>query len=176
MTVESVVQELDAAKQAYQDAIERIKGSGAGNLFKEFFEQNPNVYALQWAQYTPYFNDGDPCTFSVGDVAMALRPLTEDSDIWNGYPADYEESEGNEKTWFDSYELARCRDWKADPKVYDLTAEFIAAGGTQELYDSYKAVNKFVAGQQDLMEALFGDHVVVRATPTDIVTEEYEHD
>ncbi len=28
------------------------------------FEKFPAVRAIQWPQYTPYFNDGDSCTFS----------------------------------------------------------------------------------------------------------------
>ena len=28
----------------------------------------PEIAALRWRQYTPYFNDGEPCTFSVNDL------------------------------------------------------------------------------------------------------------
>lgn len=35
------------------------------SIFKEFFERNPEVNVIYWTQYTPYFNDGDPCYFSV---------------------------------------------------------------------------------------------------------------
>jgi hypothetical protein len=34
-------------------------------LFKEFFEKHPWVESFKWRQYTPYFNDGDECTFGV---------------------------------------------------------------------------------------------------------------
>jgi len=38
-------------------------------LFKEvcasLFEANPKLESFGWQQYTPYFNDGDPCVFSV---------------------------------------------------------------------------------------------------------------
>lgn len=29
-----------------------------------FFDANPDIDALRWAQYTPHFNDGDVCEFS----------------------------------------------------------------------------------------------------------------
>lgn len=29
--------------------------------------EDPEIYAFGWAQYTPYFNDGEPCVFWVGD-------------------------------------------------------------------------------------------------------------
>lgn len=34
-------------------------------VFTEWFDKNPGVKALSWAQYTPYFNDGDECVFRV---------------------------------------------------------------------------------------------------------------
>ena len=34
-------------------------------MFKELFDKYPNVSSIGWVQYTPYFNDGDECTFSV---------------------------------------------------------------------------------------------------------------
>lgn len=37
------------------------------NTFKQLFEKNPTVNLVYWSQYTPYFNDGDPCRFNVQD-------------------------------------------------------------------------------------------------------------
>ena len=37
-------------------------------IFKEVFETYPNVKKMAWTQYTPYFNDGDACIFSVYDI------------------------------------------------------------------------------------------------------------
>jgi hypothetical protein len=34
-------------------------------LFKEFFAKHAWVESFKWRQYTPYFNDGDECTFGV---------------------------------------------------------------------------------------------------------------
>lgn len=36
------------------------------NLFSEVFSKY-NIDAFQFQQYTPYFNDGDTCTFSIND-------------------------------------------------------------------------------------------------------------
>lgn len=40
---------------------------------KEFFIATPEISTLEWTQYTPYFNDGDECTFRVGDVWYYLN-------------------------------------------------------------------------------------------------------
>ncbi len=50
----------------------KIKQDGMSALklaFTEFFTAHPEVHALRWQQYTPYFNDGDTCEFSVYDVS-----------------------------------------------------------------------------------------------------------
>ena len=39
-------------------------------VFKAVFAEYPNVTRLTWRQYTPYFNDGDPCVFSVHDLEV----------------------------------------------------------------------------------------------------------
>ena len=38
----------------------------------------PALKAIRWNQYTPYFNDGDPCTFSVGEVMFLVDGAAED--------------------------------------------------------------------------------------------------
>lgn len=35
------------------------------DIVKEIFIEFPNLEKFSWNQYTPYFNDGDECTFSV---------------------------------------------------------------------------------------------------------------
>jgi hypothetical protein len=44
------------------------------------FERHPNVRSLTWTQYTPYFNDGDPCVFSVHDLEVYDETIQEADD------------------------------------------------------------------------------------------------
>lgn len=50
--------------------------------FRELFEKYPELDAIGWTQYAPYFNDGEPCEFSVHSASYRLKsdgePLTED--------------------------------------------------------------------------------------------------
>src|SRR5690242_19927821 len=34
-------------------------------MLESFFTENPEITAVRWRGYTPGFNDGEPCTFSV---------------------------------------------------------------------------------------------------------------
>jgi len=61
---------------------------------KTFFEEHSEVTAIRWRQYTPSFNDGDPCEFTVGCLYAAVEPLRELQEI-----GDYDDG------FLDSYEL-----------------------------------------------------------------------
>lgn len=62
---------------------------------KELFVSHPDLERFSWVQYTPYFNDGDECVFSVRsdviDVTLNVidpsdgRP-TERIDVWSRAP------------------------------------------------------------------------------------------
>jgi hypothetical protein len=42
-------------------------------LFKEFFAKHEWIEKFKWHQYTPYFNDGEECTFSVSNDESSLE-------------------------------------------------------------------------------------------------------
>jgi len=51
-----------------QAAVEKEMANVAKAAFKEMsaevFKANPALISFSWSQYTPYWNDGDTCTFS----------------------------------------------------------------------------------------------------------------
>lgn len=52
---------------------------------RDFFEQYDGiVHNLFWTQYTPYFNDGESCEFSVHDVYITLTSDVDDEDLEEG--------------------------------------------------------------------------------------------
>ena len=58
------------AKAALDKKIKAEGEKAVKSFFKEYFEKRPDVYGVRWTQYTPYFNDGDPCVFSMGAVSV----------------------------------------------------------------------------------------------------------
>jgi len=66
----SIQDKLENLKERVSSLQEEIK-SESQKLFnesmKEFFELFPSVKSISWNQYTPYFNDGDECRFSVNN-------------------------------------------------------------------------------------------------------------
>lgn len=57
--LKALVNEIKALKK---ELTQKAK-DGLMLCLKELFEQHPEVKTLQFAAYTPYFNDGDECTF-----------------------------------------------------------------------------------------------------------------
>lgn len=65
---------LDSLKEAYV-----VKGKSViKEMLQEFFKENPDVHMIYWLQYTPYFNDGDACVFSVNDICVSDKDLDVD--------------------------------------------------------------------------------------------------
>lgn len=122
------------------------------------------ILAIAWKQYTPYFNDGDPCHFSVGDFAFTSNPrvasawLDDDSgDEDDKYGYDGELIPNYTPTDFYSYEKP-SGDEHPDgflPRDIDLPI-----GGYFE-----QALNQ-----------TFGDHTTVVVTPEKVVQFEYDHE
>jgi hypothetical protein len=84
------LESLAAMKAEYQ---KRVKEEGEAALkdhFKKFFAETPGLVAVRWRQYTPYFNDGDPCEFSIHGVYGKVGTTKEDSgDYDDGFESDY---------------------------------------------------------------------------------------
>jgi hypothetical protein len=65
-------------------------------FFSEFFADHPDVHAIKWTQYTPYFMDGDPCVFGVNDVHLCHKPLSDLNRDLNSWSEDIEDEDGEE--------------------------------------------------------------------------------
>ena len=72
-------EDLRKMKAEYETAV-REKGK---ELFlqelKGFFAKYPDIKAVGWTQYTPYFNDGDACVFRVGEACFCTKEITEEA-------------------------------------------------------------------------------------------------
>lgn len=50
------------------------------SCLSEFWESNPTITSISWLQYSPSFNDGDPCVFAVHDFTASEFPDCDDID------------------------------------------------------------------------------------------------
>lgn len=179
--VEALVAErthyLDSLNKQLEDLQENIQKQ-AGDVFakasKEIFEGCPELGEFGWVQYTPYFNDGDPCVFSANDVYIHSKGdedledgYWESSNIFSSYGVDkvnkilYEDSKGGLSPY----------NWGKDKKEVPNPNYDPYIGG------AVAAIKKLRGSLNDAtLEALFGDHCVVRVTASGVEVEEYDHD
>jgi hypothetical protein len=139
-------------------------------LTKQFFEKNPSITAIVWEQYTPYFNDGEPCEFRVNSPAFTNATREQIDDIrWGEYNG---EDEGvwaiknmvnvfsGKYEWYkEELEMLQTTNTIIDVESCDLIRSVINSSEMENiLYD------------------VFGDHVQVIATRDGFEVVEFNHD
>lgn len=125
----------------------------------------PSVTEFGWRQYTPYFNDGDPCVFSANGVWVR----TTDS-----RPG--ESTDSLEVEWGSNHGLGRReKHWDAGRRRWELRGY---EGPDEARYDRCMALAKAVDSGEfdDVLLDAFGDHSEITITRTGIRVETYEHD
>jgi hypothetical protein len=120
----------------------------------------PSLTGVQWEQFTPHFNDGDTCEFSVYEAKFQFNdgkdPVTGEE-----VAADYDNGYNDVGDYPSAYD-----------KVTGLTPEGLSK--TQCL--ALEGFNKNLTALEDLLKAAFDDHAQVTLTAKSIEVEEYEHD
>ncbi len=78
--------ELRDLKKAYDKKLKDEGEAALKDAFKEVFDSHPRLRSVVWSQYTPYFNDGDPCYFSVHEFDVRVEGIEdEEDDDYYGY-------------------------------------------------------------------------------------------
>jgi len=143
-----------------------------------FFKAFPEVAAIRWRQYTPYFNDGDVCEFSVHEPAVFSK-----KDFEEGVDDDYEyNSWRGPSSWTYKY-VAENIDRYGDLEVYkqqiadyELMKAELGSRYEEIVRGIKKFLNVFNSIEDDTMLSLFGDHVEITVTPDGIEIDEYSHE
>lgn len=149
---------------AEQEELRKKFQTKAQELFKEttkkFFAKNPAVTAIVWSQYTPYFNDGDTCVFSVGDPNFTNVDDLEELSSWGEYEGE-DETKWSENSWGFTYNMDKHKTVYegVDLAYIDKFSRLIQSGAMEEV-----------------MEAMFGDHVRVVATRDGFEVNDYDHE
>jgi hypothetical protein len=138
-----------------------IAREGLTNLLRELFDKYPFVKSVSFDAYTPYFNDGEECTYSVHH----------DYCSFNGFDEDGDEDEDGENV------LGKSRQ-----KIYQRGEDgkwvYVPNPNYDPLYE--QAVNQFREAlgviDDDTWKTIIGDHVTVTITRDGFETTDYEHD
>ena len=129
---------------------------------------DPTMKAFGWRQYTPYFNDGEPCVFSVHQPWFLTDADPDPDDVEDNYQ--YELS-----SWSDGHpSLGQVKTQWSGTEV--VSADY--TGPDRARYDRVKALSDAIEGGEfeDVLLEAFGDHAEVRVTAAGITVDTYEHD
>lgn len=142
-----------------------------GKLIREL-AADPNVVEFGWEQYTPYFNDGDVCEFSVRDLWLRTTEDDADVDRFNLEVSSYHPTLGTQK----------YIPGERVPVRYGVG--YTHAPGRFENKDgmfpeTYNRADKLATVLQNNEVTLlnwFGDHAQITVTAFGIQVDEYDHD
>jgi hypothetical protein len=140
----ALVKKMEAARAEVKEAGKRAVKA----LFAAFFEGHPDVTAIGWTQYTPHFNDGEACEFSLYEFYISTATGVKWKDVAHLYS---DGEEGKPPIFTDEYDT-KDKKLKAARALVERSAD------------------------EDIFEAAFGDHVMVIATPKGFHVSEYSHD
>lgn len=145
---------LSSIVSNYNAELKRIKDEMSENFqielktaFKEVFFQYPNIIKITWTQYTPFFNDGDPCIFRVTDLEIFDDETTGEIDP-------------DDNDYDDDGEEGLSASWGEGAEKYPLLENMASA----------------LMQADELLLNMFGDHSKITVTSDGIDIEEYEHE
>lgn len=121
----------------------------------------PGVTEIRWDQYTPYFNDGEPCVFSARFPTFVVDGVEAE---------DFPYHDNESRMVLGTREIV----WHRGSRV-----EGPYSGPNEDRYDALSRLQwALVDGEfDDALLAQFGDHATVRVVPHDgIYVESVDHD
>lgn len=123
------------------------------DLLARFFTENPLVKEIRWRQYTPYFNDGDLCVFTVHSPVAIIS------------------EKDNEK-----YHLVEKDDFTVVDSNGNITVEGYTYSGRSRLEENLCGLSDTLRDLGFVLEKVYGDDAEIIVTKDGITVEEFEHD
>jgi hypothetical protein len=93
MSLKKLIDDYEKKKRAFNEKVSTV-------FVKEIvaeYKKIPNLKEVRWKQYTPFFNDGEACEFSVRSPSYKFVDTSEDAgDYEDGFVDSYEFREAPE--------------------------------------------------------------------------------
>lgn len=157
---------MDEARKKQKDALDTVTG-----LLRDQMKASNHIAGISWCQYTPGFNDGDPCEFSILDVEVKLSDDT-DAKLFprddNG-DLEYDEDDEGEYEGFRSISTIE--------HALERTVDILNNKEIKPIKDAIDDINKFnslLYDIQDALETKWGSGTRIIVTKKGITTEDYD--
>lgn len=166
--LQTLINEYNKKKEELRSEVSSKGASYFNYIFDDFFSLNPEVEKISWTQYTPYFNDGDPCVFRVGELVAVLFGDTQ-ADCYEGSIMDL-------SNWL--RERAEEAQWAKD-LVEQYYKNVSLAGSEQRLQqvrDNVLKLEDEIQSFDEWLQVIYGDHAQIIVTKDETRVEEFDHD
>ncbi len=137
---------------------------------QELFEEFPDLESFSWAQYSPYFNDGNPCVFRVRDLSTI---------VYQGKEFRGDDCTVSSSRWdCEAKKQVPCEPyvgwyaWRGDPIKYPDGFDLQQA---IKAFNTVIEIHNFVFNNQELAEEAFGDDGLITVSRNGIEVTEYDH-
>jgi hypothetical protein len=191
--INKVIQSIQEAQKELELKITNI----VKPYIKQLFKDVPELKAIQWVQFTPHFNDGDECIFSVESPSFFIDPeildIYEDEiDFADFNPSDLREFDDCDhnsfkQPWFYSYRNENAskfeeyqKRYSKENSRYERLVSVIGTKRLQEIESVLLAFSSNVDVLEDGFRTAFGEHsmvtVVREGEEIDITVDDYDHD
>jgi hypothetical protein len=163
MNYQEKLKELKEKQSQISDIKKQVLDLSSGifeDFYKYIFEKYPTLESFGWTQYTPYFNDGDTCIFSVNTDYISVNDEYVDEAKWS--------SEVNVINW---------GNWNRELKVYEGRVEEPNPNYDPVLTAASNEITNFLGNfDNDFYLSKFGDHASITVTKDGVDISDYDHD
>lgn len=142
----------------------------------EFVSNNPRIDALHWTQYTPYFNDGEPCVFSFNGLSVKIANCGDDEEHDEEHDEEYDEDPVyGGKPWAEFWGSSNLETYqRACNSDYHWETDFLTKEEWMEIANLASMMTFEV--MEGVLLAAFGDHAEVSVTANGCTVEYCNHD
>lgn len=163
---------------------EQLSEAEVDALFRAVIEA-PGVQGIAWTQYTPHWNDGEPCVFSVHEPYIALEGARTEEDEGYDFYFDYgwqeDDYEENGRVWLSTYNSEfdrlvgkRRYNWSGGNRSY--TDEIVNEALFHPIYNLFNAIGEGKCNH--VLMQKFGDsaQITIDVQNGKVIINEYDHD
>jgi hypothetical protein len=149
VNIQQTLEDFKKAKKEFVGVISAQFGTELAKLASSV----EGLEEIRWTQYTPYFNDGEACTFRIGSVYFKLKDAPEDSG---------DNEDGYQSVWDINYHRKEAKEGE-HPATTQLQA-IVDLINNDEI--------------EDVLYDMYGDHMEVTfdVAAGKANAEEYDHD
>lgn len=160
MALQSHLDKIKANRETYQASLRELKAKDVAAALGEVV---PDGFALVFKTYIPGFNDGDPCTFTVGECMLVTLKRPKPEEVTYDYATKTYRGKDFVLTSDDreDFDVTEGHNGTIDLSYSSSTEGMHAIGLTRKAYEAASALWKKLAKEEDVIEAAFGADVCV---------------